>query len=846
MRVFHIGRSLRMLAIWTVSFAALLGFGAEEPTGDDAKKSGAEKQKTVAEIREASDVVDGFFTLLRDREDGKLHLVVRPDQLDQEFIFHTHVVDGVAELGLFRGNYGGGRIFELRRHFDRLEIVEENTSFYFDAESPLRRAQQANVTPSILATQKIVAEDDDAIVIGLDEVVLKEHLQQIKPTPNPNAKPGERFALGKLSASRSKVISAKSYPQNTEIVVEYVYENVAPVQRGEEDITNARAVSIQVQLSFVAMPDADYDPRIDDYRVGYFTNRVTDLTSDGHAPYRDLINRWRLVKKDPAAAISDPVEPITFWIENTTPLEFRDTIRAAALRWNTAFEKAGFSNALAIETQPDDAEWDAGDIRYNVLRWTSSPRPPFGGMGPSFTNPRTGEILGADIMLEFSFVANLARTQELLQPAAHPGFDATRHCALGTMMQSHFQFARFALDVQGVDDELQDQLFEDALSMLILHEIGHTLGLNHNMKASQLNADPFDPVAVAANGLSGSVMDYEAVNVAPPGRDQTLFYQSRPGPYDDWAIEFGYSSALPDADAEAERLDAILARSGERELVFGNDADDMRSPGRGIDPRINTWDLGADAIGYALMRMEHVREIYDSMLDRYDHYETWQPLRNGYGRLVGQWGQAARVIAGYVGGVYVTRLPPGSGAMPYEPVPLEEQQRAMDALAEHVFAGDVFADADVLRRLQPQRRGFDFARSPEDPPLHQQVLAMQQRVLDFLLNPVALQRMTNTRLYGNEYDVASMLNDLSDAIFIDDLRDDVSTQRQNLQVEYVSRLADLLNAEKGADHVARSSVHYQLERVRDWMARRRGGNLETQAHGGHVLFLAEKALAIDE
>lgn len=184
--------------------------------------------------------------------------------------------------------------------------------------------------------------------------------------------------------------------------------------------------------------------------------------------------------------------------------------------------------------------------------------------------------------------------------------------------------------------------------------------------------------------------------------------------------------------------------------------------------------------------------------------------------------------------------------MPYEPVPLEEQQRAMDALAEHVFAGDVFADADVLRRLQPQRRGFDFARSPEDPPLHQQVLAMQQRVLDFLLNPVALQRMTNTRLYGNEYDVASMLNDLSDAIFIDDLRDDVSTQRQNLQVEYVSRLADLLNAEKGADHVARSSVHYQLERVRDWMARRRGGNLETQAHGGHVLFLAEKALAIDE
>jgi len=122
-------------------------------------------------------------------------------------------------------------------------------------------------------------------------------------------------------------------------------------------------------------------------RIGYFTDQVTDLTSPSPTPYRDLIHRWDLVKKDKNAVLSEPVEPIVWWIENTTPRQLRDTIRNAALAWNEAFEAAGFKNALVVKEQPDDADWDAGDIRYNVLRWTSSPNPPFGGYGPSFVNP---------------------------------------------------------------------------------------------------------------------------------------------------------------------------------------------------------------------------------------------------------------------------------------------------------------------------------------------------------------------------------------------------------------------------------------------------------------------------
>ena len=149
------------------------------------------------------------------------------------------------------------------------------------------------------------------------------------------------------------------------------------------------------------MPDNDFEPRFDDPRVGYFSTEVDDQTSTSSTPYRDLIHRWDLKKKNPEAAISEPVTPITWWMENSTPLEWRETIKAAVLQWNIAFEKAGFKNAIVVKQQPDDADWDAGDIRYNVLRWTSSPQPPFGGYGPSFVNPRTGQILGADIMLEF-------------------------------------------------------------------------------------------------------------------------------------------------------------------------------------------------------------------------------------------------------------------------------------------------------------------------------------------------------------------------------------------------------------------------------------------------------------
>ena len=214
------------------------------------------------------------------------------------------------------------------------------------------------------------------------------------------------FHLSFFVKDKTKIKSIRNYPENTNLEVEYVYSSPSVLNGGSEAVTDGRNVSIKVLHSLVAMPDNDFSPRFDDPRVGYFTTEVNDQTSTKSITYRDIINRWNLIKKDPELAISEPLEPITWWIENSTPLEWRETITNAVLQWNFAFEKAGFKNALVVKIQPDDAQWDAGDIRYNVLRWTSSPKPPFGGYGPSFVNPKTGQILGADIMFEYVHFTN--------------------------------------------------------------------------------------------------------------------------------------------------------------------------------------------------------------------------------------------------------------------------------------------------------------------------------------------------------------------------------------------------------------------------------------------------------
>ena len=192
------------------------------------------------------------------------------------------------------------------------------------------------------------------------------------------------------------------------------------------------------------------------------------MTSTDWAPYQDVIKRWDLQKKDPNAALSEPVKPITWWIENTTPVEWRDTVRDAVLAWNTSFEKAGFKNALEVKIQPDDADWDAGDINYNVLRWTSSPKTPFGGYGPALANPLTGEILGSDIMLEFVFMKNRWIYDTLYTQGTMSHTQPTNYselnCSLGHELQQSLIMAKGLANGADIEDT---QMLRQGLTQLV-------------------------------------------------------------------------------------------------------------------------------------------------------------------------------------------------------------------------------------------------------------------------------------------------------------------------------------------------------------------------------------------
>lgn len=826
-----------------------LPVNAQEAPGEEEKAP-----KTIAELTAESDKIDGLFTLFRDKKTGQLQMLIKKDQLGKEFIYFAQAANGVVQSGYFKGAYLVNDVVSVRRYFDRVEFVAENTAFYFDPNNAVSRAADANRISSILAVQKIVAEDETTgdMLIAADGIFMSEKLYQVKPAPTPGADPATTWSMGTLSAEKTKITGLRSYPDNTDVEVEYVFEDPAArgdLVQGADEITDVRNIAVRVMHSFIKMPENDYQPRFDDYRVGYFGQKVTDLTSNSATPFRDMINRWNLVKQDPAAEVSDPIEPIVWWIENTTPVEWRELIQSAAEKWNQSFEKAGFSNALVVKTQPDDADWDAGDIRYNVLRWTSSPTPPFGGYGPSFSNPRTGQLIGADIMLEYSFINRHLVRQKLLQTNV-PGSDPSFFCSLGHGLKMSNMLGYTLTKAAGLGSEMEDRIVHDAMHYLILHELGHTLGLNHNMKATQMVSpeQAFDPEYVEEHGLAGSVMDYPAVNFAPAGKLQTNFYAVRPGPYDDWAIQFGYTPSLADPLAEAERVSALLTRSVEPELAFGNDADDMRSPGKGIDPRVNIYDMSSDGIAYAEERIGLLRVTLDGLEEKYREPGTsFQELSDAFQVVMLEWGRSAAVMSRYIGGVYVDRTPVGQAELsrPFTPVNLETQQAGMRALARDVFAPDAFTiSADLLSHLQTQRRFFEFFPTTEDPKVHDTVLGIQKSVLDHLLHPVVLKRITDSRLYGNEYSLALFMDDLTAAIFDADITDNVNTFRQNLQMDYVMRLAAMVNEETraGFDTPTQSMALYQLTNVRRALGKRRGMDAETRAHAQNLLLVIDRAL----
>ena len=813
------------------------------------KKKEKSKTETSKKVKDKykqkiknTDKIEGLFTLYRDKVEGKLYLEITEEQLNKEYIHFSYIENGVTDAGFVRGNFRNSKVFKIQKYYNRIEFIQENTQYYFDEESALSRSSNANINNPVLVSEPILVSSKDStkFLVDADKIFLTETLQQIKRA----TRPGFRgFQIGKLSKTKTKYHKLKNYPENTDIIVQYSYDNVLPKKSGSSAVADSRYVNVLVQHSLIEMPDNNFEPRFDDPRVGYFTTRVNDMTTADVINYRDLVHRWSLVKKNPELEISEPAEPLVYWIENTTPVALRDLIKEGVESWSLAFESAGFKNAVQVNVQPDDAEWDAGDIRYNVLSWTSSPNPPFGGYGPSFVNPRTGQILGADIMLEWVYITKRIQQGELFENTAlfldeENPMDA-HYCSASALMQSNNLFAQNAVDAMELSDASKETLIRESLRRLVLHEVGHTLGLNHNFKGSNLLTydEILNKETTYEKGLCSTVMEYPSINFSLKPENQGLYYDTIPGPYDHWAIRFAYS------EVDENGLNAILNESTKPEHAFANDADDMRGTGKGMDPDAMIYDLTSEPVLYAVDRIKLVNTILPNVLDKYrKEGASHQELLNSYYTLTGQYSTSLKIISRQIAGVRVNRAMVGqdTDAKPFTPVSLAAQKEAMDALSKYAFAPNAFEKAEALYPyLQRQRRGFSTPYGGEDPKIHERVLSIQRMVLGQLLNRNVLNRMVNTSLYGNEYSLAAYFKDLNDAVFKADKNKTVTSFRQNLQVEYVNRLIRA-SKDKGSSSQVRAQVFSQLTTTLKEMNTSNSSGASTNAHREYVSHIIQK------
>ena len=761
------------------------------------KKNGKKEYETIEEFIEDGEYekLEGFMNILHETEKDKYYLIIEKNKLNKEFIYFTYILNGPQAVGASGGSLGEGYILEFRMFKDDIGLYKINTKFTYDEPNKITQSKLTNIIEAFMGRFKVEVKEEDRFLISADKLFLSEILTSV--TPNIPREYAEYYDLnlGKLDKEKTYITDIRNYPKNTAVEINYGFFNAKPKPSGSVDaVADKRYTFISARHLFVEMPDDKFEPRVADQRVGYFSQKVTDLSTYDTYPARDLMNRWRLVKKNPDAELSEPVEPIVFWVENSTPEEIRPFVVKGIEGWNAAFEEAGFKNAVVAKIQPDDAEWDAGDVQYNVVRWASTPSPRYAGYGPSIANPRTGEIIAADIVQEFNAIKRGYTYRKLW------GYS-----------------------------EDKDPL-EQWIVSLTMHEVGHTLGLRHNFKSSWIyDADEIHDTSITGKSHIGSVMDYDPINIAPEGKEQGNYFPHAPGLYDRWAIKFGYTPNLSDSEREE-----ILSQSVLPELIYGTDGDAMGSPGSNIDPRAKRYDLSGDPVKYTSERIDVINSKIKELPSIYlTEGETSTEFRSTFFSLTREKGRFMEGVSRLIGGVYSNRVVNGQeGITPFEAVAYDDQKNAMNLISTKLLSNNAFTfDPEILKYLQSEKRAaYSPSRGNEDPQLHDLVLGMQGRVLAHILHPRVMQRLVDSAQYGNTYMPQEVLDDLFNAIFVQ--REEVNTFKMNLQSKYTDGLIDAL-ADDSYDEISKSAIYSSLNEIEKFSSRPYGDD----SYKNHLKFI---------
>ncbi|KNZ30955.1 MAG: hypothetical protein AD742_19820 [Methylibium sp. NZG] len=824
--------------------------------------------RPFADVIKDAKRTDGLFTLWQ--KDEKVWLELKPTDLDQPFFMSPKFKSGIGESGFLGGLMlrDGDGIVEFRRVHNVMQLLARNTEFIAQAGTPTGRAVKAGFSPSLLGSTPVLSlphPERKSVLVEANALFVTDMLATGLALQR-------QYRQGyALDGRNSAITGVRATPEMVviEVLNHYATGNIAlptpgappgvPAPSLPRYVPDPRSLFIGLHYSIAKLPDQPMRARKADARVGYFTSNLTDFTDDiARTPRQRFVNRWRLEKKDPAAALSEPVKPVTFWLDRTIPDKYRATVTAGVLEWNKAFEKIGFKDALRVEMQPDNADFDTLDFGRASIRWMTNAGPSFGAIGPSHADPRSGEILDADIAIEsLSSRSVRAARAQILGSAADtaPDFGATslrgmRSLAACSFADQAAEQLGYALDVFEARGDIdpaspEAEAFVQAyLKDLTMHEVGHTLGLRHNFRSSRIYTDAqiSDPAFTAINSLAGSVMEYSPINLPPPGVAREAYgapFTTTLGPYDHWAIEYAYRPLAPEQeDAELSR---IAARGAEPLLAYGTDEDNFL----GIDPESLQMDLGTDVIAFARKRLAIGRDLLQRQETRaLKQDQDYSVLRRSVGYAFRDMGRAAGLLARQIGGVRTLRDHAGSGRDPLAPVPAAKQREALDLLTSGFLAADSFTVSPALQR----RLAVDFQERTDavfrgdsvqtDYSIAAQVLELQRGVLYQLMSDAVATRLLDSESKDpkDALRLSDMLQRLDRSVWSElaAKAGDIPAPRRELQREHLNRVAALLLRPGALSRVdarglVRSEAQALLARVNTGL-RRPGLSAEARAH----------------
>ncbi|MEO1251325.1 MAG: zinc-dependent metalloprotease [Pseudomonadota bacterium] len=750
--------------------------------------------------------------------------------IDKEYLFVSYIESSAAPIASF---YRNAEIFYFAEGADGRNFQQRNAQFAFDEKNPIHRAAPVSFEPLVFGSPNENVSVGDGFFFA--QFAGENFFGSLHSWLTTSLAEGLKTRPADLDMEfDSRLIEWRNYSKNISLVFQTDVTLNGRYLSGATPVNaSGSKFSIVTRHDIFERPSSDYKPRTEDPRAGFFHTNSDRLSSLDREAADRFIKRWRLEKKDPTAALSKPVKPITFWIENTTPLAFRPYVEAGVLAWNEAFEAAGFKNALEVNIQPDDAEWGSGDIECNVIRWVASPEyEEIGnlGFGPSAHDPLTGEIIAADIRLSYlSLVEKLDDWRRFEgQPAPVLIADAPPVADIHSRSSSEnandaLAGARALAAAYGVDGKSASEVdasqkvlspladrsaddsqpidvgyFEEAatdptlvermtaeiITDLTMHEVGHVLGLKHNFRASRWRSiDDIHDRSVTQGLISASVMDYHPINFAPSGTPQGDFANTRVGPYDIWAIRFGYDPALDDPDAGENARRTLLAQAAQDAALARFEHPSSR------DPRGLRWDLTDQPAAYAAQRLTLMEDVAER-LEQARVTENWREASSLFDEIWNQRSQAAQRIAELMEPYRLDYAASSTDGVPIAMASRQEQDQLLAMLDDHVFSPDALQLSPAfLETLGPDVWAINSDNFP-----YQFSAVMKSQVIARLVNKGLLMRMLNASTFGDSYSPRGYLSALVDIVYGADLSiiGRPNAARREQQVLFATRFADVM------------------------------------------------------